>query len=320
VWGLGAAAPRTLSLAIVRDRYEGDAMARLMSLIMSVFMLVPVVAPGLGAALIRIAPWPIVFWFPAICGAALIVWIRRLPETHAAAHRRPFTWRAVGLGARELATHRQSASFTLATMFLFGVMVSYLTGFELVIEDAYGLGEWFPLLFGIIATVLALSSLNNARLVARLGVRELVRRMAITGVATSALIVVVSSVRGGHPPVWLLVLVLCVGLPLSHGLTPNCNTMALTPLPHVAGTASAIMATVTTAGGSVLASVATGAYDGTTRPLGLSIATYFTLAAVLIVWGSARTGGAAPHDWVAVVERHSSGGAMAGTGDAAPGR
>ena len=81
VWGLGAAAPRSLSLAMLRDRYEGNAMARLMSMIMAVFLLVPILAPGIGAGLNAIAPWRIVFLMPGIIAIGLLFWARRLPET-----------------------------------------------------------------------------------------------------------------------------------------------------------------------------------------------------------------------------------------------
>ena len=96
VWGLGAGAPRSLSVAMIRDRHEGDSMARLMSIVTAVFLLVPIVAPSIGAGLIAVLPWRSVFWFPAGVAALLLLWVRRLPETLPPERRRPFTWRAVG--------------------------------------------------------------------------------------------------------------------------------------------------------------------------------------------------------------------------------
>ena len=101
VWGVGAAGPRSLSVAMIRDRYDGDAMARLMSMIMAVFLLVPIVAPGVGAGLIAVLPWRAVFWFPAVVAGLLALWARRLPETLPVDRRRPFTWRAVGQAGLE---------------------------------------------------------------------------------------------------------------------------------------------------------------------------------------------------------------------------
>ena len=101
VWGIGSAGPRSLSVAMIRDRYEGDAMARLMSMIMAVFLLVPIAAPGVGAGLIAFLPWRAVFWFPAAVAVLLMFWARRLPETLTPDRRRPFTWRSVGAAGRE---------------------------------------------------------------------------------------------------------------------------------------------------------------------------------------------------------------------------
>ena len=182
VWGLGAAAPRSLSLAMVRDRYEGEAMARLMSMIMAVFLLVPILAPGLGAGLNAIAPWRIVFLTPGVIAVGLLFWARRLPETLPPDRRRPFTWAAVGEASRLVVTNRQTVCFTLAMTCLFGVMTSFLAGSELILEDVYDYGSWFPLFFGGVALLLAFSSLNNARLVGRLGLTTLVRRMSVAGV------------------------------------------------------------------------------------------------------------------------------------------
>ena len=106
VWGLGAAAPRTLSIAMIRDRYEGNAMARLMSNIMAVFLLVPILAPGIGAGLIAIAPWRIVFWFPAVIASVLMLWATRLPETLEPERRRALTRSAFVQALKEVVGHR----------------------------------------------------------------------------------------------------------------------------------------------------------------------------------------------------------------------
>jgi DHA1 family bicyclomycin/chloramphenicol resistance-like MFS transporter len=288
VWGLGTAAPRSLSLAMVRDRYEGEAMARLMSMIMAVFLLVPVVAPGLGAGLNAIAPWRIVFWTPAVFAVGLLLWARRLPETLAADRRRPFTWAAVGEASRLVMTNRQTVCFTLAVTFLFGVMTSFLSGSELILEDVYDYGSWFPLFFGGVALLLACSSLNNARLVGRLGLTTLVRRMSMTAAVLASFLLVVAFTGSGRPNFWLFIVAFAPVIAMAQGLVPNCNTAAMTPLPHVAGTASTIIATVTIAGGALLGGLVTSAFDGTVRPMGLGIAVYVWTAAALILVGATR--------------------------------
>jgi MFS transporter, DHA1 family, multidrug resistance protein len=293
VWGLGAAAPRWLSVAMIRDRYEGDSMARLMSMIMAVFLLVPIMAPGLGAALNLVLPWRVVLVLPACLAVGLMVWSRRLPETLPPERRRPFTWASVSDAARQVVTHRQTMSFTLAVMFLFGVMTTYLAGFELIIEDVYGYGSWFPVLFGAIAALLAASSLNNARLVQRIGVTVLVRRLAVIAVGCAVLLMALSLLSGGQPPFWVFTLGIAALMPLVQGLIPNCNTAAMTPLPHVAGTASAIIGTVTVAGGALIGSLASGAFDGTVRPFSAWILVFVGAAAALILFGATTRRGRA---------------------------
>lgn len=289
VWGLGAAAPRSLSLAMLRDRYEGDAMARLMSMIMAVFLLVPILAPGLGAGLNAIAPWRIVFLMPGIIAVGLMFWARRLPETLLPDRRRPFTWAAVGEASRLVVTNRQTVCFTLAITFLFGVMTSFLAGSELILEDVYGYGSWFPLFFGGVAVLLAGSSLNNARLVGRLGLTTLVRRMSMIGVGFAVFFLAVSFTGSGRPNFWLFTVSFALVIAVAQGLLPNCNSAAMAPLPHVAGTASTIIATVTTAGGALLGGLVSNAFDGTVRPFGVGIAVYVSSAAALILLGA--TGG-----------------------------
>jgi DHA1 family bicyclomycin/chloramphenicol resistance-like MFS transporter len=286
VWGLAAGGPRTLAVAMVRDRYEGDAMARLMSMIMAIFLLVPIVAPGVGAGLIAVLPWRSVFVAPAVVAIGLIVWSRRLPETLPVERRRPFTWGSVGRAGREVVTHRTTMAMTLAMTFLFALMTTYLSASEIILEDVYGYGAWFPLFFGVVAGFLAISSLNNARLVQRLGVVTLVRRLSLIGMVAAGVLVVIALATGGRPNFWLFAVVIAVMLPMAQGLSPNANTIAMSPLPHVAGTASAVIATVTIAGGALFGSLANDAFDGTVRPYATFTFAYLTIATALVWWGT----------------------------------
>ena len=289
IWGLGTAAPRALSTAMIRDRYEGTAMAQLMSRMVAIFLLVPILAPSVGAGLIKIAPWRIVFWVPAGVALILMIWSRRLPETLALDKRRPFTWKAVGQAGREVVTHRATLSFIVAMTFLFAVMTTYLSGSEVIVEDVYGYGSWFPMIFGTLAVLLAINSLNNARIVQRMGINKLVRQSALVGVGTSLLLVIVSLTNNGKPNFWLFFIALALVVPIAQGLVPNCNTAAMMPVPHIAGTASSIIATVSTAGAALLGNLATSQFDGTVRPLALIIFTFISIGAIAIFIGTKAT-------------------------------
>lgn len=289
VWGLGAASTRTLCMAMIRDRFAGDSMARALSMVMAVFLLVPIVAPSVGAALISVVDWRIVYWMPAAVSLALLaLGLRFLPETHAHDRRRPFTLRAVALAGREVVSHRRTLSLMLAVTFLLGVLYVYIAGSEVIVDDVYDLGSWFPAFFGVIGVMFALGSLNNARLVQRIGLESLLRRMSIVAIGLAVVFVTVAAATGGRPP--FLVFSLLVGLVVTavQGLITNANTASMMPLAHVAGTASAIITTVSTAGGSLLASFANGSFDGSTLPFTLLVAVYVVVAGVLVVFGGTR--------------------------------
>lgn len=278
IWGLGAGATRVLSMALVRDRYEGDAMARLMSLIMAVFLLVPILSPALGAVVNLVAPWRVVFAMPSLLAVGLMVWCRRLPETLPPERRRPLTRAAVAAAVRASA-NRTTVCCTLAVMFLFGIMTSYLSSFELILHGTYDRAGLFPVLFGFIGVLLAVAALASARMVRLLGMMILLRRVSWVGLATSTVFLLMAIAGDGVPPIWLLTLMLAMVVPVVQGLIPNANTLAMQPVPHVAGTASALIGTITTGGGAAIGMIVTSAYDGTTRPLAVGM-----LACMITAW------------------------------------
>lgn len=289
LWGLGAAGPRALSMAMVRDRYEGTAMARLMSISMAVFLVVPILAPSLGAALIAVLPWRVVFWVPAIMAAGLMLWCRRLPETLEHTNRQPFTWSAVARAGKEVVSHRQTFGLIVAMTFMFGVMNAYLAGTEVILDDVYGYGKWFPLYFGGIAVLFAVMSLLNARVVGKLGTVRLVRGQVTVGVITMALLLAVGQVSGGRPNFWLFTAALCLSIPMAQSLIPTSNTLAMEPVPHVAGTASSIIGTITFGGGALLGNVITSAFNGTVRPFSTLAAIFYAVTALATLWATMPT-------------------------------
>jgi MFS transporter, DHA1 family, multidrug resistance protein len=266
VWGLGAAAPRSLALAIVRDTTEGARMARLMSLIMAVFIVVPVFAPALGAVFMGFLPWRIVFWVPCAAAIGLAVWITRMPETLALDRRRAVGPAALGEAFRVVVRTRQTVAYGLAVMFMFGFMSSYLASSEIIIEDVFEHGDEFPVIFGALALVLGLASLLNARLVMRVGVVTVVRGASLWMVAATTTFAAIAFVTDGTPPLWVYCAMVALILPAVSLIGPNCNTLSMAPVPHVAGMASAVIGTAGTAGGALLGSIVDASFDNTVRP------------------------------------------------------
>lgn len=279
LWGLGAGAPRTLSVALVRDRYDGDAMARLMSLIMAVFMLAPIAAPMLGSALIAVFPWQSVFWFPVLMAAVTMVWMRRLPETLLPEHRRPFNARSVAAAVGEVLRCRQTMFLTVTMTMVTGIITGFIAASQVMIEDTFGHGAWFSPCFAAIAVVLGLNGLLTARRVTSGGAEHVLRRNVLGAVVVTGTLAVIAVAADGIPNFWLFVAVWSAALALSQSVNPTSNALAMAPLPHIAGTTSSVIATITAAGGAFLGGLAADSYDGTVQPYVLHFLAYTVVAA-----------------------------------------
>jgi MFS transporter, DHA1 family, multidrug resistance protein len=285
IWGVGSAGPRVVALSVIRDVYAGDRMAKVMSYITAVFILVPVAAPGIGAALLTVASWRFLFWLCAAMAGVVALWLIRLPETLHAEHRiHRLQVRSIARAARIVVTNRQAVGYTTAMTLVFGAFFSYLASSELVWEEAYGRGDQFPLIFGGLAFVLGLAILANSRLVDWLGARRIIHISLIAYVATAGLAVVVSVAAGGTPSFWLFIPLLALPL-LFHGLLlPNANSVAMSPLGEVAGTASAIIGMVSILGGSILGALIDQMFNGTVTPMitGFFLASVAALVVIVV--------------------------------------
>lgn len=284
IWGVGGAGPRVVALAIVRDEFEGEEMARAMSFIMSVFVLVPIFAPLIGAGIISFLPWRALFLFCALYVALLAVWSRRLPETLHPEYRRPIALRPVWEATKLVLRNRQTFGYTLALTALFGVFTSYLGTSEVIVSDVFHRPGQFPFVFGGIAAVMGSAMLSNAKLIHRFGVRPLTHAVLFAYVGFGLVLVAVAVTSGGHPGFWAFILPLA-GILAMFGLTlPNVNTIAMDPMGPVAGMASAIIGTVSMAVGAILGSFLDSAFDGTVLPLSWGFLGYGLLALAFILW------------------------------------
>ena len=284
VWGLGAAGPRSIVLAIIRDTWSGDRMARAMSFVMAVFILVPVVAPTLGAVIGDLGGWRWVFGFCVAMALVMAVWGLRLPETLDPANRRELRWVHVAEAGRTVLSDRRTVGYTLAMTALYGVFTSWIASSEIIISETFGQGERFPLIFGALAGALGIAMLANAWLVERVGSRRLSWIVLRGYVVVSALLLVVALATDGVPPFWLFVTVM-LGILGSHALLiPNLNSMAMEPMGSVAGTAAAVTGTVQIAVGALLGALLDRAFDGTITPMAVGFLGYGVLAVLLTRW------------------------------------
>ncbi|MFT5530110.1 MAG: DHA1 family bicyclomycin/chloramphenicol resistance-like MFS transporter [Candidatus Poriferisodalaceae bacterium] len=240
-WGLGAASPRVVATAVLRDSFEGTAMARAMSHVMAVFMIVPIIAPVVGSGLLVIFPWRSVFWACAVMSGFLLFWSIRLKETLDPAYRREINPGQLWDGLRRVVRTRVTAGYTLASVFIQAVMTLYLTTSEFLVGEVYGRPGWFPVIFGAVALFFAAGAIVNSRLVVRLGMPQIMRRTSflLAGFATTLGVVTVGV--SGRPNMVLFFALLGLTMASFMALTPNLNTAALTPMADMAGTASSLI-------------------------------------------------------------------------------
>lgn len=288
VQGLGAASPRVVSIAVVRDLYSGRQMARVMSFAMMVFIVIPVLAPSLGQALLLAGTWRWPFYGLLVAGLIAAVWAGlRLPETGAAA-----------LGARRamplpeslkaVLLNPQTMAYGTAQGLMFGCVLAYVASSQQVFVEIFGLGEAFPIAFGAVASTLALASFINARIVGRLGMR-LVSHSALAGFVAVALVLAASQGLGfASLPVFIVLVAAAFFL---FGLTaPNFNSLSMEPQGHNAGMASSVVGSLSTAVGAIMGGLIGRAFDGTTLPLALGFVASSLMAAAMVVWVEGRAG------------------------------
>ncbi len=273
IQGLGASGPRVVTMAIVRDRYRGARMARIMSYVMIVFSLVPAIAPLLGQTIS--ARWGWRALFVAFMGfAALIAGLSllRQPETLPGERRRALSIARLWAALVEVFAHRTSRLAILVLMLASGMLFSTLTSVQLIFDRTYGRGQSFPLYFGAIAVLASSAGFLNARLVERLGMRAMVRGMMAVQVGLSALMLLAGFLLPAGGLSFALYLFWTLSLFFQAGLSiGNLNALALEPLGHIAGLASSVTTALGTTGAVLIAAPLGLAFDGSARPLAMGV-------------------------------------------------
>lgn len=283
--GFGAAGPRIVTIALIRDLYRGPAMARIMSFIMAVFIFVPAIAPSLGQGLLLLAHWRAIFVSFLLLAIVNLVWFAlRQPETLSETHRSVFSTAQLISNARAVFRYRSTIAYTLASGFIFGAFMGFLISVQQIFQWQYALGNQFPLYFAVLALSLGSASLLNARLVMRYGMRYLCFRALYLLCALGLGFVVYSYIESGHPPLWtlmgyLMLSFFCVGI-----LFGNLNTLAMEPLGHIAGSGAAVVGFFNNLISLVLGTTIGQSYDGTALPLVTGFAVLGSAALVTLWW------------------------------------
>ena len=283
--GVGAAATRVVAISVVRDCFGGRQMASVMSLVMMVFMAIPVVAPNIGQVILIFGSWHAIALGTAVFSIGVLAWTTlRLPETLAEENRRPLTVERTVYAFREVLTTRVSLCYTLASALIFGVLFGFINSAEQVFTDVFGLGPTFTLWFSAVAIVMSAVSFVNSRLVERFGMRRL-SHAAMVGFATfSAVQLGVALWMGDTQPFWLFYILIVPTFCCFGFIGTNFNALAMDPLGHVAGTASSVLGFCQTLGGGICGAIVGYLYNGTLVPLfsGYIVLSLASLGLVLI--------------------------------------
>jgi DHA1 family bicyclomycin/chloramphenicol resistance-like MFS transporter len=279
--GVGAAATRVLAAALIRDRYKGSAMARVMSLSQLVFLGVPILAPSLGQAVLLVAPWRTIFGMLVLAGVAVLIWtLIRLPETLRPDRQMPIEFRRVALAFREACSHRSAIGYTLALTAMMGALLAYINSAQQIFFDVFKEPALFTVVFALLAGGIAAASLLNARLVHRLGSRAISHAAVIGFTVVAAVHAAVA--LSGHETIFSFALLqfmamFCFGL-----MVGNFGALSMEAMGHIAGTAASAQGFVSTTVGSLTGLAIGQMFDGTVVPF-TSGATVLGLVAVAAV-------------------------------------
>lgn len=280
--GLGAAATRVLAVSIVRDRYSGRTMARVMSLSFLVFLGVPILAPSLGQLVLMVGPWRWIFGGLALAGAAVLVWAGlRLPETLKPEDRLPIAPRRIAGAFRLALTERTSVGYTLAMTMMTGGLFGFINSSQQIFQDVFHAVDLFPAVFALVAGGIAVASLLNARLVERLGSRLLSHTALIGFIVVSGVHALVSAT--GHESLAVFAVLQGLTMFCFGFIAGNFGAMAMEKMGHIAGTASSAQGFVSTVFGALIGFFVGQSFDGSATPMaaGVCLAGTAALLAVL---------------------------------------
>lgn len=281
--GFFAGASRVIVVSVIRDRFRGDAMARVMSLVFAVFMLIPVVAPTFGQAILWIAPWRWIFWALSIIATLILLWMLvRLPETLRPENRLNINagtiFRTIGMIIRT----RSSIGYMLASGTVMSGLIGFILSVQQIFFDIFHAQAIFPLAFAGMAGSMGIGSLMNSRLVSRFGARRLSQTALLALILINAIHLAVV-LSGRETIVTFMILQSSTMLTVAF-TAANFSAISMEPFAKGAGATSSFQAFLTTAMSSALGSLIGHAFDGTTLPLTVGLLLFGSLSFLIVAW------------------------------------
>ncbi|MCB1531809.1 MAG: multidrug effflux MFS transporter [Alphaproteobacteria bacterium] len=283
VQGLGVAAPRILTMAVTRDKFHGREMAKIMSMIMGVFIMVPAIAPSIGQGIMHVVGWRKIFLFYIAAALSAGTWAYfRLPESLPVEKRREFKPRILWSALKEAATNRTTVGYTICSGLLFSSLLAYLNSAQQIFQDIFNAGDKFAMYFGMLALAIGAAFFTNSALVERYGMRPITTISCVVVILAS--IVFMGYNLYTEPTllgfmIFMAISFFCLGLTFG-----NMGAMALEPMGHIAGMATALMGSASTAISIAIGVTIGQLYDGTLLPMAGGFLTLSTAAFFVIIW------------------------------------
>lgn len=280
--GLGSAATRVLAVSIVRDRYSGRTMARVMSLSFLVFLGVPILAPTVGQLIMLVAPWRWIFGFFALFGGSFLLWAAlRLPETLHPEDRMPINVKRIAGAFGQALSSRIGMGYTLAMTAISGALFAFINSSQQIFFHVFRSPGLFTTVFAMVAGGIALASVLNSRMVERLGSR-LIAHTALFGFIGFSLLHAAIA-YAGHDSLWVFAALQACKMFCFGFIAGNFGSMAMEPMGHIAGTAASAQGFISTIGGALLGFWIGQHFDGTTVPMTVGFAALGVVALLLVL-------------------------------------
>ncbi len=283
--GIGLSAPRTISIAMVRDSYSGDYMARIMSFITVVFLLVPIVAPAMGKFVLDHYNWQVIFYIQLIFSLLVSFWFwKRQPETLPSENRIPFTRHIFLDGIKELLKYKSTLGFTLISGFITGSFIVYLSGSQQIFQQQYGLVDEFPYIFAGLAISVGAATFLNGTLVLKFGMEKLVT-IALFSFFGIPLLYIILFYNASNPDIIVLLTFFAFQFFSIGFLFGNLRALAMQPVGHIAGIGAAITGFISTLMAVPISTYIGKFIEGTALPLfvGFLICGLFSIFILLFV-------------------------------------
>ena len=268
IQGIGLAAPRTIAIAVIRDMFKGDYMAKIMSFVTTFFILVPVIAPVMGKFILNHYDWTGIFYVQLIMALVVAIWFwKRQPETLKPEYKIKFTRHVFIDGLKELLKYKETIGFTIISGFISGAFIVYLSASQVIFENQYGLIDEFPYIFAGLACGVGLSTFLNGSFVMRLGMWRL-SYLAIIVFSVNALLYVLLFWNATTNPALPIILIFMAIQFFTIGfIFGNLRAIAMEPIGHIAGIGAAITGFISTIMAVPIANYIGSFVDTTALPL-----------------------------------------------------